>query len=659
MAGGFAAGFFGQMTEDITNKQEYVRNRVEERRQELRQRGLERMAQVNEQRQAYETAANGLMRMSGVNRDRVLSALESDPDAIIDAYNRARQNPNITGTILNQFFSVYDSTPSSQSLGEAINNILPLAADISVERQDPSAAERVTLASLLGMDLDAALDEEVYNDQLVGGMTGNQIAASMSQPIRARGTGTGAQLDYSLFSPDNLRSDEPISYNEAAQFESDVASLYQSRREGEIASLERRLTSLAGNPELSPEEKTRQQVEIETRISELEGLTTLDDFMEIYGTDLLDRQLRFYPEERRQRMRDLYLTSVTEDSEDEPTPEETFGVDEEDTIVTTELPTPEEDTDTPTPESTPEPEAEPTQDRIEVGTTFVEDLGKAIPRLLENPGLGEIEVGGQTFTRDQLLGEAFEVQGVDPVKELQELSQIFEVYKANRLPLNLRLPNGQRIRIESDYDFNLFRQAVQNVIDAPDRPVGGDITPTETPDEVRQGVDQPTPEKVEEYITYFADNLTADTTPDGQYTREQVERMVFQMGVDPEVREMQGPPTAPRERDPRDNVMEDAIRRAFNTGAERVQEEVQRSSERVAPTPPARETPDRTVPEFAFVVGEDDPQELIDQVEEAFAAGMTQVDLMLEINGRPQYVRVGREEFRANKDRLLGTRRTN
>jgi hypothetical protein len=182
----FAAGFFGTLSNNIENKRDFIRSRVEEDRKYLREQGLQRMAKVGEQRTAYETAARGLIRR-GADESTVLTAMESDPQGILDIYREVDKNNITNPSTINSIFEIGNEYRTEASLSEVLNKILPTVSQLPADA-DPTTVRRKSFASWLNLDTEEELDEQVYGSQIVGGMTGDQILASMNIPVNAKGT---------------------------------------------------------------------------------------------------------------------------------------------------------------------------------------------------------------------------------------------------------------------------------------------------------------------------------------------------------------------------------------------------------------------------------------------------------------------------------------
>jgi hypothetical protein len=195
-----AAGFFGQINADITDQKQYIRARVDEDRTYLRQQGLQRQAAIQEQRSAYEEAAQGLI-TRGADERTVMGTLEMDPAGLMVYYDAVRRDTTISADGVRDMLSIAEDYRSEATMDEILATILPTVSAMP-EGTDPVTSRRRTLGAWLGLDLDEELSNEVYSQQIVGGMTGDQILAGIGQPIRARGSNVGgASFDFSSTTP--------------------------------------------------------------------------------------------------------------------------------------------------------------------------------------------------------------------------------------------------------------------------------------------------------------------------------------------------------------------------------------------------------------------------------------------------------------------------
>jgi hypothetical protein len=220
-----AAGFFGQINANITDKKQYIRARVEEDRLYLREQGLKRQAGIQEQRGQYEQAARSLI-TRGADERRVLTTLEMDPAGLMEVFRRTDKDNNVTGANLNDMMSIAEDYRGEASMDEILNSILPTVQEMPNDI-DPVSSRRRSVASWLGLDTEDALSNEVYNRQIVGGMTGDEIMAGMNLPIQAQGSNVGGvNFDFSSLGSDNTISvGDANDYYERANGDYDVKGL--------------------------------------------------------------------------------------------------------------------------------------------------------------------------------------------------------------------------------------------------------------------------------------------------------------------------------------------------------------------------------------------------------------------------------------------------
>ena len=144
----FAAGFYGRVADNMADKKQFIRNRVEEDRTYLRQQGLQRQAAVAEQKGRYQMATEQLLRIQGVDRNTVLAALEADPDGIVDLAGRDYTN----GATINTVLEIYkDTDPASTNLTDILNSVMPAVSALPADA-DPTTVRRAGLAGWLGLD---------------------------------------------------------------------------------------------------------------------------------------------------------------------------------------------------------------------------------------------------------------------------------------------------------------------------------------------------------------------------------------------------------------------------------------------------------------------------------------------------------------------------
>ena len=196
----FSAGFFGAANRDITERKQYIRARVDEDRSYLREQGLKRQAGIAQQRGAYEEAARSLIR-AGADERTVLGTLEMDPQGLMEVFQRTSGDNSITGSNLNDMMVIAEDYRGESTMDEILSTILPVAQAMPNDT-DPVTTRKRSLGAWLGLDVGDALDNEVYNQQIVGGMTGDQIMSSLNLPITATGTNRGGvTFDFNRAAP--------------------------------------------------------------------------------------------------------------------------------------------------------------------------------------------------------------------------------------------------------------------------------------------------------------------------------------------------------------------------------------------------------------------------------------------------------------------------
>lgn len=221
----FASGFFGTLANNMQDKRQFIRNRVEEDRQYLRAEGLKRSSEVAKQRGVYQTAAEHLIR-KGADEAKVLALLEADPDGVRDLASRD-DIPN--STVLESMIELSEGhVATGGSISEVLDSIMPTVASLPAD-VDPTTARRKTFASWMGLDTEEELQSEVYSSRIVGDMTGDQILASMNIPVRAEGTGVGASIDY-----DAMETNKPLDNRTATDTFNDILRNYSDTIDREL-----------------------------------------------------------------------------------------------------------------------------------------------------------------------------------------------------------------------------------------------------------------------------------------------------------------------------------------------------------------------------------------------------------------------------------------
>jgi hypothetical protein len=227
-----AAGFFGQVNADITEKRQYIRTRVEEDRKYLREQGLKRQAGIQDQRQQYEQAARSLV-TRGADERLVMTTLEMDPGGLMELYRRTDSDNSVTGNNLNDMMSIAGDYRSESTMGGILDSILPTVQALPNDTS-PVASRRSSLGSFLGLNLDDALSNQVYNEQIVGGMTGDQIMAGMNLPVQAEGSDIGGvTFDFSSLGAATLSTSDINAHirtmNDEYNLEAKIGSLKAER----------------------------------------------------------------------------------------------------------------------------------------------------------------------------------------------------------------------------------------------------------------------------------------------------------------------------------------------------------------------------------------------------------------------------------------------
>lgn len=233
MASSFLAGFAQGATRAIEEKRSFIRDTVERRREELRQQGYDRLNQTRALRQGFQQGADILL-SAGMTQENVVALLEDNPSmfnmvaANVGQLAMAGEPPqNINGLVR----LANNSRPSGTSLAEAINNAVPGIIRANEGVTDPARRERNSIAAMLGLSTEEALQRNVYGEELVQGFTGADIAASTNMDLIAPSRGQ-VQIDYSV-----LRGEQELDPRLARDFINDLATSYSQGIAGDISAL--------------------------------------------------------------------------------------------------------------------------------------------------------------------------------------------------------------------------------------------------------------------------------------------------------------------------------------------------------------------------------------------------------------------------------------
>lgn len=233
MASSFLAGFAQGATRAIEEKRSFIRDTVERRREELRQQGYDRLNQTRALRQGFQQGADILL-SAGMTQENVVALLEDNPSmfnmvaANVGQLAMAGEPPQNINSLV-RFAN--NSRPSGTSLAEAINNAVPGIIRANEGVTDPARRERNSIAAMLGLSTEEALQRNVYGEELVQGFTGADIAASTNMDLIAPSRGQ-IQIDYSAFRPE-----QELDPRLARDFINDLATSYSQGIVGDISAL--------------------------------------------------------------------------------------------------------------------------------------------------------------------------------------------------------------------------------------------------------------------------------------------------------------------------------------------------------------------------------------------------------------------------------------
>ena len=176
---------------------------------------------------------------------------------------------------------------------------MPAVANLP-EDADPTTRRRRGIAGWLGLDTEDALNENVYSAQIVGGMTGDQILASMNIPVRPRGVGDAGQLNYAAIDPDEKLNTTERNYWYSEVITQDYEPILEARieelRKAEAgASIEEKEEFMKEIDKLEELRTGDAQVRLPELIK-LFGVTDLTrGYFETYGTRLFSPEFGFNP----------------------------------------------------------------------------------------------------------------------------------------------------------------------------------------------------------------------------------------------------------------------------------------------------------------------------------------------------------------------------
>ena len=296
----FASGLAQSLADGMTSKGDFIRERVEEERTYLRQQGLQRQAAVAQQRTAYETAAQSLIRR-GASRELVLGQLEQDPQGLMEVYHASDNVTN--GAAIDSVFNLNEEY-SGASLSEIIGKVLPTASTIPADTPAPQVQQR-TLASFLGLDMDEALNDQVYRSQIVGGMTGDDILATVGQPVRATGTGS------TTLNLEGLEGEKPVSSQEITRAHTRLSIEYSAELREKIDSNEEKMALLDPKSEdyltIWDENRRLKSILETTNVSERLGLLMTELGVSASAQEIFDSRPGIFKEVLPPNILDLFV----------------------------------------------------------------------------------------------------------------------------------------------------------------------------------------------------------------------------------------------------------------------------------------------------------------------------------------------------------------
>jgi hypothetical protein len=196
---GFWAGFGPAMADRINSRRDAMEERAAKRRQYLTEEGYKRRAQRNELVQTVKTSASYLSNL-GMDEDRIKYLIDSDPNGLLTLAAQTQKanesgKSRLTGTDLNSAVTMLeDQNVPAGSLTDVIENRFETFMRVQ-QGEKPARSGANLFAAMLGYD-DSEI-KAVYNEELVDGYTGADIAASLDRPIMDTSGIGSANIDYS------------------------------------------------------------------------------------------------------------------------------------------------------------------------------------------------------------------------------------------------------------------------------------------------------------------------------------------------------------------------------------------------------------------------------------------------------------------------------
>ena len=258
---GFWAGFGPAMADRINSRRDAMEERAAKRRQYLTEEGYKRRAERNELVQTVKTSASYLSNL-GMDEDRIKYLIDKDPNGLLTLAAKTQKanesgQSRLTGTDLNSAVTMLeDQNVPEGSLSDVIENRFETFMRVQ-QGEKPARSGANLFAAMLGYD-DSEI-KAVYDEELVDGYTGADIAASLDRPIMDTSGIGSANIDYR-----NITPPSPIELSDWSGVAKDVSEQIKAAQDRAILDLRRdktlteqerteKLRSIEENPAQLPE----------------------------------------------------------------------------------------------------------------------------------------------------------------------------------------------------------------------------------------------------------------------------------------------------------------------------------------------------------------------------------------------------------------------
>ena len=264
--------FLGALSDKLQENREYTREKYDAMQEYLWTAGLNRRNEVKKSKVQLQEAYDYLTG-NGLDEDRALSLLDTDPKEMLNLYKVAQnyklKSGRLSSNILN---SAVKMAEGYEAPDMTASELIKKAAPDFIEgaELDPPAQERSFLGKLFGTPSMDEIRYDVYSSEIMG-RKGSDIMASISEPtIRARDAAGGVDTDYT-----GLGAIDP---RELIRLQSELQVEYKNNVTKKI----NELTVLAGKAErnednYSPADLTNDEgTGIQDRVNKLKEIQELE-----------------------------------------------------------------------------------------------------------------------------------------------------------------------------------------------------------------------------------------------------------------------------------------------------------------------------------------------------------------------------------------------